>query len=91
MAAREVPRRSANSVHVEPELVADQAANAAKLCLNASIEERPAEAISLAAAGLFFVDKVTRETVRELEEKSVRELMPLADAWVTYVSTGCPQ
>jgi hypothetical protein len=85
-------RRIADFYDVEPKAVAGQAANAAKLCLKGEdIGANPGEAIGFAAAGLLYVDKVTRDTARELDAKSVRKLLPLTDAWVTYVSMGCPQ
>lgn len=75
---------------VGPQTVGDQAAKAADLCLHGvDAGSKPSEAIALAAAGLLFVEKTTRDTARELDQKRVRELLPLTEAFVTFVATGC--
>lgn len=76
--------RVARRYGVAAQAVADRAAKASELCLKGErVEQKPREAVRFAAASLQFVDEATRD-------ETAARLLPLDEAFVSYVTMGCP-
>lgn len=70
---------------VDATTVGDKATKAAELCLGGrSISDAPTEAMQYAAASVVFVKEASADA-------TTREMLPLVDAFATYVAMGCPR